>query len=147
MITSARGAAAGGFGTALLVALAGCGSGSRYAFAEVEGKVTFKNRPLCGVIVRFYPDFDDGEQRPYATGTTDVTGSYKLTSMNGEAGALVGRHRVVVSWPPPDRNPDKAPPPPPYPPIPLKYTVADLTPLVVTVNEDGPQTINLQLTP
>jgi hypothetical protein len=126
-----------------LLGLAGCGQPLKYA--EVEGKVTLGGKPLSGVKVTFYPYTDGPDQPPYATGTTDAAGMYTLALQDGKPGALVGKHRVVVNWPLPERRPDAPPPPPPGPPIPIEYTVADQTKLIVEVKEGGRQTINLPL--
>jgi hypothetical protein len=146
MVTRLGPTAARGLGAAVLLALAGCG-GPKYTFAEVQGKVTLGDKPLSGVIVTFYPDSEASEQPPYARGTTDEAGTYTLTRTTGEAGALVGKHRVVVNWPPPERRDDRPPPPPPSPAIPLPYTVATQTPLLVEVKAGPRQTIDLPLQP
>src|SRR5262249_27452049 len=97
-----RFAPAGCLAAAVLLTLAGCGSRHRLAYAEVEGKVRLGNRPLAGVKVTFYPDSEEPEQLPYATGTTDSSGAYTLTLKDGKPGALVGRNKVVVNWPAPE---------------------------------------------
>jgi hypothetical protein len=130
---------------AALLALAGCG-GPKFNYAEVEGKVTLGGQPLSGVVVTFYPDSEGKEQLPYARGTTDAAGAYALATMDGKPGALVGKNRVVVNWPLRERRDDKGPPPPPPgPPIPIAYTVATETPLVVEVKAGPRQTIDLPL--
>jgi hypothetical protein len=132
-------------GALALLAGAGC-SEPKYEFAEVEGQVTLGNKPLAGVIVTFYPDDTGPKQLPYARGTTDASGRYKLSTPDGKAGALVGKNRVVVNWPLPERGDEKAPRArPPGPPIPIPYTQAGQTPLVVEVKTGGPQTIDLPL--
>jgi hypothetical protein len=134
-------------GAAILLACVGCGSGKEQKFAEVEGKVTLGGKPLAGVVVRFYPDTNDASQAPYSTGKTDALGHYELTSNTVAAGALVGRQRVVVSWPQPERPANFNDPPPraPGPPIPVQYTVAHLTPLLVIVKAGQRQPIDLPL--
>jgi hypothetical protein len=140
--------AAGCLGAALLLTLAGCGGGAKLTYVEVEGKVTLNEEPLGGVVVRFYPESEANNQLPYSTGKTDAAGRYKLTSVDGPAGAVVGRHRVVVSRPPRERPSDLDKPPPEEtgPDIPVAYTVADKTPLVITVKSGDRQTIDLRLT-
>jgi hypothetical protein len=77
---------------------------------------------------------------------TDGAGKYTLTAVTSNPGALVGKNRVVVNWPPQERNDDLGKrPPPPSPPIPLKYTVVTESPLVVEVKAGPPQTIDLPL--
>jgi hypothetical protein len=131
--TAAGWAVAAGF-----LALAGCSRSLNYA--EVEGKVTLGNKPLVGVRVTFYPDSEEPDM-PFATGTTDASGAYTLIRAGGKPGALVGKNRVVVSWPTPVRHGE----PLPGPAIPVQYTVADETPLIFEVKEGGRQTIDLKL--
>jgi len=128
------------------VAVAGC-SAPKFEFAEVEGLVTLDNKPLRGVIVTFYPDDTGREQLPYALATSDDSGRYKLATPEGKPGALVGRNRVVVHWPLPERGADQGPRPRAVtgPQIPIPYTQAGQTPLVVEVKAGGPQTIDLPL--
>jgi hypothetical protein len=132
---------------AALIAAAGCGSGRKLSYAPVEGKVTLGDAPLSGVTVTFYPITAESEGLPFSTGITDDAGRYTLTSEDGKTGAVVGKCRVVVAWPPRERNDDRdqAPPPKPNRPmIPVPYTVASQTPLNVEVKEGGPP-IDLRL--
>jgi hypothetical protein len=132
---------------ACLLAALGCG-GQGGGVTEVQGKVTLNNAPLAGVVVTFYPDGELRDSPPYARGTSDASGQYKLVSADGRPGAVVGKHRVVVNWPPRERSDAdaKAPPPPKGPPLPIKYTVATETPFLFEVKPGGPQTIDLPLT-
>jgi hypothetical protein len=138
--------AAGFLTAAILLALTGCGS-DKFEFAEVEGKVTLGGKPLSGVKIAYYPVTEGREQPPYATGMTNSSGVYTLTLQDGKTGALVGKNRVVVNWPLRERRDDRGdkPPPPPGPFIPVKYTVATETPLIVEVKPGGRQTIDLPL--
>jgi hypothetical protein len=137
--TAARALAA-----AVLLGATSCGPPRNYT--EVAGTVTLDGAPLSGVRVWFYPEAEGREQPPYAIGTTDASGVYKLTAESGKPGALVGKNRVVVNWPLPERpGPDQPPPPPQGPPIPIPYTQAADTPLVVEVKPGPPQTIDLPL--
>jgi hypothetical protein len=132
------------FAAAIVLAAAGCGP--QRNFTPVTGKVTLDGAPLAGVRVWFYPEAEGSEQPPIATGMTDASGVYQLTSETGKPGALAGKNRVVVNWPLPERpGPDQPPPPPPGPPIPIPYTQAVDTPLVVDVKAGPPQTIDLPL--
>lgn len=133
-------------GLAILVLAAGC-SGSKVALASVTGKVTLNDKPLAGVVVWFYPEGEGEESQTYGKGTTDASGTYRLSTREGKNGAVVGKNRVVVNWPPHERGDGKSPPPPPPGPrIPLPYTVATNTPLHVEVKAGEAQTINLELT-
>jgi hypothetical protein len=144
-----RRAAAGWLWAILLLTAAGCGPKAKTDFAEVEGKVTLGGKPLSGVKVTFYPDSEAPEQLPYATGSTDAAGVYTLTAVTGRPGALVGKNRVVVNWPPRERSddPNRPPSPPPGPAIPVQYTVAGQTTLIVEVKAGPKQTIDLPLQP
>jgi hypothetical protein len=143
--TRFRRAASACLGAVPLLLLAGCGLGTKLEYAEVEGTVTLGGKSLSGVNVTFYPDSEGAEQLPYATGKTDDAGRYTLTLQSGKPGALVGKNRVVVSWPAPERRDDQPRPPPPGPAIPVRYTVVTETPLVVEVEPGGRQTIDLPL--
>ena len=63
---------------------------------------------------------------------------------DGTPGALVGKCRVVVNWPPRERDDSKPAPKEPSPSIPIKYTVAKDTPLEFEVKE-GSNKIDLPL--
>jgi hypothetical protein len=112
----------------------------------VTGKVTLGGKALAGVKVWFHPITEGNEDLPYATGVTDNEGVYTLTSNNGKEGAMVGKYRVVVNWPPRERTADTSRPPPiSGPPIPVPYTQAAETPLIFEVKAGEPQTIDLPL--
>jgi hypothetical protein len=132
-------------GAVVFLTLAGCG-GPQYEYAEVEGTVTLAGKPLSGVEVTFYPDNEGPKQLPFANGKTNSLGKYTLTLPDGKAGALVGKSRVVVNWPVPERREDQKRAPPPGPMIPVAYTVASETPLLMEVKPGARQVINLMLT-
>jgi hypothetical protein len=143
----ARGIAAVNAVGLVLLGLSGC-AGARPEFVEVRGRATLNGKPLAGVVVTFYPENDDKEALPYSRGRTDSSGTFALATADGRTGAAVGKHRVVVQWPTPDRgdNWEKAPPTQPKgPAIPLKYTTAIDTPFVFEVKPGGPQTFDLAL--
>jgi len=71
-----------------------------------EGVVTFKDKPLIGATVFFYPENREGAS---CGGNTDETGKFKLWT-NAKAGAAPGRYLVTVKC----------------------YTKKDGSPLVVT---------------
>jgi hypothetical protein len=80
----------------LVLLLVGCGKG--YKLAPVSGRVTMDNQPLANAEVSFYPT--GGKGLPYASGTTDEQGNYKLEAFEGRGtanGAVVGEHRVEIS--------------------------------------------------
>jgi hypothetical protein len=125
---------------ALLLLAAGCAP--KVEYAPVQGTVTLDGEPLAGVSVWFFPEKEGGQDLPHATGTTDESGVYRLTSNNGKPGGVVGKHRVVVNWPLRERGTDDRSNPPPT--LPPRYTQAADTPFVVEVKPGG-QTIDLAL--
>ena len=77
--------------TVLLLATAGCGNRTP---VPVTGTVTLDGEPVEGATVTFHALGDDKEGRP-ATGQTDKTGTFRLTTGN-EDGARPGEYKVVV---------------------------------------------------
>jgi len=81
----------------LVLATAGCG-GRQYPLAPVSGRVTLDQVPLADARVGFEP-IRQGDQLnagPGSYGTTDTEGRYRLVSLDGAEGAVVGRHRVWI---------------------------------------------------
>jgi hypothetical protein len=76
----------------ILGTAAGC-EGQR-ALVPVSGTVTLDGKPVEGATVTFHLLGDDKEGRP-ATGQTDKTGTFRLTTGN-ELGARPGEHKVVI---------------------------------------------------
>jgi hypothetical protein len=72
--------------------LAGCGP-DRPQTVSVTGTVTLDGAPIEGATVGFTPE---GGGRP-ATGTTDASGKFALTTFEEGDGALPGRHTVTIS--------------------------------------------------
>jgi len=77
------------------VAALGCGR----QFAPVSGKVTMNGEPVAGATVVFQPIAKEGaiEAGPGSVGTTNEKGEYTLTADTGQNGAVVGKHRVMIS--------------------------------------------------
>jgi hypothetical protein len=134
-------------GLALVFAL-GCGGKK---FAPVSGVVTMNGKPLAGATVTFMPVLQGGgiESGPSSDGKTNEKGEYTLTAATGQKGALVGKHKVVISilaeqvgegderaprggWPKMDK-------------IPAKYN--DKTELECIVPAEGKQDANFDLKP
>ena len=77
----------------MLVAVSGCGGGAD-APQPVSGKVTIKGGgPLEKGTIRF----TNPAKKVSATGTVDATGSYQLSSLGANDGALVGDYTVTLS--------------------------------------------------
>jgi hypothetical protein len=80
-----------------LVLLPGCGGP---AMAPVKGRVTCKGSPVKEAALTFSPvprSADDKEPGKPATGFTDANGHYELSTFRELDGALVGKHRVLVT--------------------------------------------------
>ena len=75
------------------------GCESRYELAPVSGTVTLDGRPVAGAQVSFEPQAS-GENAfagPGSYGTTDKEGRYRLETIDGREGAVVGKHYVFIS--------------------------------------------------
>jgi hypothetical protein len=81
---------------ALLLA-AGCNSKAK--FAPVSGKVTLDGKPLANATVSFQPiaEEESAIAGVGSTGKTNENGEFALTAATGEKGAVVGKHRVVIT--------------------------------------------------
>lgn len=73
------------------LALPGCGPKYPETF-PVSGTVTLDGKPVAGAAVVFTPE--EGHQ---ATGTTDDSGRFELSTFQLGDGALPGPHRVTVA--------------------------------------------------
>jgi hypothetical protein len=76
-----------------LVVVVGCGGPARPKMAKVSGTVTLDGQPLEGAQVVFIAA---GAPRN-ATGTTDATGKFTLTTFEANDGAVLGEHSITVS--------------------------------------------------
>ncbi|MEP3478770.1 MAG: carboxypeptidase-like regulatory domain-containing protein [Fuerstiella sp.] len=61
--------------------------------APVSGNVTLDGNPLPGVTLTFTPV---GSGRP-SVAVTDIDGNYTLEYLTDAKGAMIGKHKVVVS--------------------------------------------------
>lgn len=77
-----------------LGAIVGCGTGSQ--LAEVEGVVTFKGKPIDRLEVQFLPDPEKKTKGPRSTGVTNAEGRFQLLCDDGQKGAVIGHHRVLI---------------------------------------------------
>jgi hypothetical protein len=83
-------------GVLLTFSLVGCG-GSGYV--PVSGTVALNGKPIRNAKVDFLPMSTTGNQTPgrASVGYTDENGKFTLKTIDGVAGAAVGRHRVKIS--------------------------------------------------
>lgn len=75
---------------AMLPLTLGCG-GDGLKLSKAVGTVTYKNQPLEGANVKFYPPTG-----PVAVGITDANGKFSMNT-NGRAGANLGLNRVSIT--------------------------------------------------
>jgi hypothetical protein len=79
--------------TAILIG--GCSGSGRPRTYPVSGVVTMKGQPLEGATVVFVPA--EGGSHQAATGITDGTGKFKLSTFLADDGAQEGEYRIKVS--------------------------------------------------
>ncbi|MEW4561570.1 carboxypeptidase regulatory-like domain-containing protein [Bremerella sp. JC770] len=77
----------------LLGSLVGCFSSSGVPVGKVTGVVTVGGEPMSDATVTFYPEVG----RP-SIGMTDESGHYDLLFTESVKGAIVGIHRVNISY-------------------------------------------------
>ena len=84
----------------------GCG-GAGYGEVPVSGQVTYDGQPLSGVHLSFQPVAKDQSGfGPGSFGRTDEAGRFELRTVYPDApGAVVGEHRVTISYEDPQRRP------------------------------------------
>src|SRR5689334_22974691 len=91
---------AGSLSVLTLLFLFGCKKGPP-PLVEVQGVVLLNGQPLPQAQVEFVPDLEDFGAQLNSTGVTDDQGRFTLTCMlKNEPGAVVGKHRVLVTDPP-----------------------------------------------
>jgi hypothetical protein len=88
----------------LTVALIGCGSGGDFAdTVPVSGTINLGGAPLAGAKVTFVVKGTEGRS---ASGLTDDSGKFKLTTFDTDDGAIPGDYVVTVSIPKADPESD-----------------------------------------
>jgi hypothetical protein len=133
--------------TAALFFAAGCG-GESFALAPVSGKVTLNGQPLAGARVAFLPQAPEGQFNvgPQSEAVTREDGTYALTCVTGKPGAVVGRHKVMISTyvtKPDPKSPDELIMVSPER-IPERYN--DLTTLAIEIPKEGRKDADFALT-
>jgi len=81
---------------AAAVLCAGCGSGPKYV--PVSGTVTLDGKPGAELVVLFLPQASEGNQNPGrgSSAYTDKDGKFVLKTMDGDNGAVAGKHIVQI---------------------------------------------------
>lgn len=107
--------------------------------AEVEGKVTLKGAPLANIKVVFMAEYTQGTKAPYTFAFTDADGRFRLRTVKGKDGAVVGYYRVVL------QDIQSKPGVPSR--LPRQYETANETPLKNVQVQSGTQSLNFELVP
>jgi hypothetical protein len=115
-----------------VLVLAGCG-GDRLRTAKVNGKVTYKGKPVPNGTVTFIPEGGG----PSATGEIQSDGTFTMTTYSSGDGAILGKHKVVIAAMADmgDRLPEERSPLPP-PIVPDKYTSPATSDLTTEVKDE-----------
>ena len=132
---------------AVAIVAAGCGQvgpvAGNFDTVAAKGVLTSGGKPLAYYQVMLVPE----GQRP-ATGTTDEQGNFVLGTNYPGDGAVVGKHKVVISYigPPSNITPDMDNYKPPKPPVKLlkKYGSEQTTDLTVEVPAGGVQDLKIE---
>ena len=77
----------------LMLLVPGCFGGNGVPLGSVEGRVTKDGSPISDATVTFFPE----EGRP-SVGVTDSDGRYSLQFTRDLDGAMVGKHRVNITY-------------------------------------------------
>lgn len=79
------------------ITLSGC-SGKGYEIVKTSGTVKLNGKPLPNAHLTFQPMVKEGGLAgPFSTGVTDANGVFTLKSIKGDDGAVVGKHKVLIS--------------------------------------------------
>jgi len=128
--------------------LALCGCARKVPMGQVDGTVWVDGAPVPDVMIMFVPE---DRSLPQSTGLSDSEGHFQLRCSNGQPGAAVGRHRVVLldaARAPAGRAKDDDYLPEgadaPASRIPMRYSRPDKTPLRQSV-EKGSQSVPIEI--
>lgn len=64
--------------------------------AHVEGEIVRDGQPCDQILVTFVPTPNQTNSQLKSSAVTDAAGRFRLRTEDGQAGAIVGRHRVVL---------------------------------------------------
>jgi hypothetical protein len=109
------------------------GCGRDFEQAPVEGRVTYKGKPVPLGAVMFVPS-----NGLAAVSSVDAKGYYRLHSRAPGDGATVGVHKIAFIPP--------FPPPPGYPNIPLRYRDAETSGLSFEVKSGTRNVCDIAMT-
>src|SRR5262245_38057129 len=129
----------------------GCSNGAKpYQTAPVSRVVTLDGQPLAQAHIVFMPAIESQASRqsgPESAGDTDGSGRYSLKTVFGDAGASVGKNRVMITTrktEPDPGNPDRSKETAKEQ-VPGKY-FTDQVPLYFDVSTSGTKAANFDLT-
>jgi hypothetical protein len=135
----------------LMTIITGCGGASdgpkqidKLPTVPVSGSVKLRGAPLPNVAVMF----QTGDGKTTASGTSDTSGNFKLSTYGKEDGAPVGTYKIMVvanlAKPLPDGGFEPIPETGVKSPIPAKYGDLRTTDIIKEVPSGG-GTINIEL--
>jgi hypothetical protein len=126
-----------------LAVVSGCGDAGAAPTVEVNGVITYQGKPVPNVNVTFTPTTG----RP-ATGTTNESGEFTLSTFGEGDGAVPGTHTVTLSTteiPPMPGTPEAEQAAAATPPFPAKYSSPTTSDQKVEVKE-GTNDLKIELT-
>lgn len=94
---------AAGLSCVIALMLAGCGGGAVDSFGTlpVKGRVTFDGQPVTGAAIMFAPiaasEAAGTKTGKPATGELDANGEFTLSTYEMGDGAVIGKHKVILS--------------------------------------------------
>lgn len=112
---------------------AGCGGGKDPDLPDTvaaTGFVTYQGNPVADATIMFYPV----QGRKPASGKSDASGKFTLTTFSKNDGVIPGEHKVTVNAyesTPQGVSMESS--------IPVKYSNQNSSPLTVTVTEGQPE--------
>lgn len=152
-----------GLGLLVMIVVCGCGDGAETpTVVPVKGTVMYKQKPVEGATVSFMAK---GASRA-ASGVSDASGAFQLSTYAANDGAIVGEHVITVSKVKAEAQATSDPTANMNDPsqltaqweqtkdgdpeasktlLPEKYSNPNTTPLKETVSESGENTFVLQL--
>ena len=122
--------------TMFAAALIGCGGGNT---APVNGRVKFKDGSDVSVLAGHTVTFETDADRMSGYGDIQADGTFKITTVTANDGALIGNHRISIT--PPEPPPDAPLPKPLIHPKYNDYATSGLTAEI----KPGPNNIDLEL--
>lgn len=117
-----------------IAAFAGCSKRETVVLVPAEGFLTINGKPAANIMVQVLPDALQGAKGPTSTGVTDEVGWFKLTTVDGREGAVLGPCKIVLA----DLLEERAPQGERtiLPRIPASYTVVSPQSLSSEIKED-----------